>query len=62
MIAGGAVLPAKELYACYREWFGENGEEPLSSTPLGNELRRRGYAKEKSGVVRYLGVRIRCGR
>jgi putative DNA primase/helicase len=47
-----AQIKASKLYKAWESWCEANGEKPRNGTWFGNELKKRGYVKEKN----YLGV------
>jgi putative DNA primase/helicase len=57
--ARGERLPAADLHRRYEAWCRQNGEVPVNPNELGRRLTDRGFERKKSGVVFFLGVRLR---
>jgi putative DNA primase/helicase len=59
VMEAGASIPAPDLYAAYRSWATEAGEQPVSAKALGLELAERGLRAYRTKHARFwLGVRI----
>jgi putative DNA primase/helicase len=51
---------AKDFYASYKEWSGENGQRPMSSTAFGKRMSKRFEKGRQSGTgkIIYQGVKL----
>ncbi|MFN3077186.1 MAG: phage/plasmid primase, P4 family, partial [Alphaproteobacteria bacterium] len=54
----GVRVQARALYDAYVLWCAENADEPVSMTLFGRMLVERGLAKEKVGVMFYVGLEL----
>jgi putative DNA primase/helicase len=54
-------VPAASIYAAYRKWSEENGDQPMTNTMFGRKVARRGYRKEhdRRGWA-YLGIGLQA--
>jgi putative DNA primase/helicase len=50
---------AGELYASYHAWCERGGETPQKQKGFGEAMTERGFTREKSNGVRYIGVALR---
>lgn len=55
----GFRVQASDLYKAYCEWCGGNNERALTGTRFGRRMSERGFEKERSRFVFYLGVGLR---
>ena len=60
----GARVPAKDLYAAYRQWCQRAEEAPLSQQRFGRKLSERGMLKSRvgaDGAYAYVGIGLLPG-
>jgi putative DNA primase/helicase len=50
---------AKDLYSVFVAWCERNGQRVLSQTMLGTRLQERGFEKQRSGGIVWLGIGLR---
>ena len=53
-----ASIRAKALYVAYCAWCRDNALEPMSGTAFGKQVARKGFEREKVGVMFYKGLRL----
>jgi putative DNA primase/helicase len=56
IVETGQSVFARDLYARYRTWAAESGLHQLSQTRFGKAIAERGFEKEKSSIIKYLGI------
>jgi len=54
----GALVAARDLYACYEGWCDAGGIKPVTATLFGRLLAGRGIEREKHGTKYYRGIEI----
>ncbi len=57
-----ASIGATRLYNAYKEWSDESGENRLTQTKFGLQLKERGFSKEKAQTVTWHGIGLRDDR
>jgi putative DNA primase/helicase len=55
-----AEEPAKDLFASYKGWCEDNGEEPISKRALGMRLRDQGFRERRTASCRmWMGLKLK---
>ena len=57
--APGVKNSASNLFASWKEFATANGENPGTITAFGSSLHQRGFDKKKSGVIQYVGIKVK---
>lgn len=58
---GGERVQASVLFSAFLAWCKANGEREWTATGFGRAMNDRGFDKERSGVVAYVGLRLTGG-
>jgi putative DNA primase/helicase len=59
IMAEGTRCKASDLYAAYVKWGEVNHEKIVSQTEFGREMTSRGFEKQRTGGIWYLGIGLR---
>jgi hypothetical protein len=57
--AADEQIRATRLYEAYKEWCQEQGEETMTQTQFGVEMKSRGYQKRMYRYVYYIGLKLK---
>ena len=55
----GMKATASALYESWKDFAEANGESPGTATAFGSSLQQRNFQKKKSGVIQYIGIRLK---
>lgn len=60
LTGGNYRCQSSDLYAAYKAWCERGGEEPMKQKSFGTAMSDRGFQRQKSCGIWYLGVALRA--